>query len=163
MDVYGYCLDDPINFYDRTGLAQIYERRLKGLEFLDSAEAKTIINKLKMIPYGGMLAPFEGVADKLIDAANIKLKHEYIKYDKADVSKGEKTNSGFNPTGVVHNENGEGSPIGRHYDDYIMRQAEKNIEKTGQYKKGKYIGIGHNCQSYTEAVAKEYDRIQKQK
>ncbi|WP_281248180.1 hypothetical protein [Desulfovibrio gilichinskyi] len=21
VDVYGYCLDDPINFYDRTGLA----------------------------------------------------------------------------------------------------------------------------------------------
>ncbi len=41
VDVYGYCLDDPINFYDRTWLVQIYERRLKGLEFLDRAEAKT--------------------------------------------------------------------------------------------------------------------------
>ncbi|SMF26195.1 hypothetical protein SAMN06295933_2542 [Desulfovibrio gilichinskyi] len=111
MDVYGYCLDDPINFYDRTGLAQVYERRLKGLEFLDSAEAKIVINKLKKIPYGGMLAPFEGVADKLIDAANIKLKHEYIKYDKTDVSKDEKTNSGFSKRGVTHDENGKETPI----------------------------------------------------
>ncbi|SDL49013.1 RHS repeat-associated core domain-containing protein [Maridesulfovibrio ferrireducens] len=163
VDVYGFCLDDPINFVDRTGLAQVYERRLKGLEFLDDSVVKNLKKALKRTPQGMMLAPFEDVADQIVDAANIKLKHEYIKYDKANENKGEETNSGFSKRGIIHDETGKDTPIGKHYDDVIMRQAEKNIDKTGQYKKGKYIGLGHNCQSYTEAVAEESSRLQQKK
>ncbi|OEU66615.1 MAG: hypothetical protein BA863_18445 [Desulfovibrio sp. S3730MH75] len=154
------CLDDPINFVDRTGLAQVHERRLKGLEWLDGPIGEKVKETLKMSPHVRVLSKFDDTVDQLADAANIKLKHEYIKYDKADKSKDEETNSGFSKKGIRHDEKGKDTPIGPHYDDAIMRQAEKNIEKTGKYKKGKYKEMGRNCQSYTEVVAEECERLQ---
>ncbi|WP_031481664.1 RHS repeat domain-containing protein [Maridesulfovibrio frigidus] len=160
VDVYGYCLDDPINFVDRTGLAQVHERRLKGLEWLDGPIVNGIKEGLKKSPMGVIYAPLDGLVDKALDVANIKLKHEYIKYDKADESKNEKSNSGFSSTGVKHDEKGDSTPVGEHFDDHIMRQAEKNIDKTGKYKEGKYKVVGNNCQDYTDDVRKEYKRLQ---
>ncbi|WP_084154044.1 RHS repeat-associated core domain-containing protein [Maridesulfovibrio frigidus] len=162
VDVYGYCLDDPINFHDRVGLAQVHERRLKGLEFLDEPSGKALKKALHAgTPIGRITKAFPGAVDWLMDKGNVKLKHEFIKYDKADLEKKEKTNSGFSKGGVKHDENGVSAPIGEHFDDKAMRQAEKNIEASGKYKKGKYKEIGNNCQDYTEDVTKECRRIQK--
>ena len=145
---------------DRTGLAQVHERRLKGLEWLNGPIGEKVKKTLKISPHVRALSKFDETVDKLADAANIKLKHEYIKYDKTDASKGDKSNSGFSKEGVSHDEKDKDTPIGPHYDDATMRQAEKNIEKTGKYKKGKYKEVGRNCQSYTDVVAEECERLQ---
>nr|WP_051676956.1 RHS repeat-associated core domain-containing protein [Maridesulfovibrio frigidus] len=160
IDIYGYCLDDPINFIDRVGLAQVHERRLKGLEFLDEPSGKILKKVLQTTtPLGRLAGAFPDAVDRLMDKGNVKLKHEYIKYDKADESKNEETNSGFSKKGITHDEKGKDTPIGPHYDDATMRQAEKNIEKTGKYKKGKYREVGTNCQNYTEAMGEECERL----
>ncbi|WP_031481524.1 RHS repeat-associated core domain-containing protein [Maridesulfovibrio frigidus] len=162
VDVYGYCLDDPINFHDRVGLAQVHERRLKGLEFLDEPSGKILKKVLHTTTNLGRLAKaFPEKFDQLLDDNNIKLKHEFIKYDNADETKDEKTNSGFSNEGVTHDEVGKSTPIGKHFDDKIARQAEKNIKKSGKYTPEKYRAMGNNCQNFTEDHANECENIQK--
>ncbi|WP_139167315.1 RHS repeat domain-containing protein [Maridesulfovibrio ferrireducens] len=162
VDVYGFCLDDPINFVDRTGLAQVYERRLKGLEFLDEPSGIMLKEAVyATTPLGRLAKGFPKKLDQLLDDNNIKLKHEFIKYDDADETKGEKTNSGFSNKGITHDEVGKSTPIGKHFDDKIARQAEKNITKTGKYTPKNYKGKDNNCQDYTEDFTNECENIQK--
>ncbi len=161
-DIYGYCLDDPINFHDRVGLAQVHERRLKGLEFLDEPSGKILKKVLHTTTNLGRLAKaFPKKFDQLLDDNNIKLKHEFIKYDNADETKDEKTNSGFSNEGVTHDEVGKSTPIGKHFDDKIARQAEKNIKKSGKYTPERYRVVGNSCQNFTEDHANECENIQK--
>ncbi len=61
MDVYGYCLDDPINFHDQTGLAGKSEKpnekavkniKLAGADNTEHPSEKLKKNKKTEHPYG---------------------------------------------------------------------------------------------------------------
>nr|WP_291330390.1 RHS repeat-associated core domain-containing protein [Desulfovibrio sp. UCD-KL4C] len=108
VDVYGYCLDDPINFYDRTGLFKFGKRRLGGLVSKESKAGKTaraITRRIiKISPLGG-IAVLIGEAssdkvEKILDEANFELYHEHGFYED-----GSGDNVGFFKGGTKDNGN----------------------------------------------------------
>lgn len=107
-------------------------------------------------------------SDKCENGSNLKLHHEHFFTDD--------WNTGFGPDGIfsyeeviipsgsrqcVTNDNTEEEFLVE-----IMRQAETNLKKSGQWKNRDasffapaYNAITHNCQDYADALREEYRRI----
>ena len=51
---------------------------------------------------------------------------------------------------------------GKHYDDDTMRQAEKILRDSGKWEPDQWT-LFHNCNSFADAMRKEYDRLKKLK
>ncbi len=146
MDVYGYCLDDPINFIDRTGLFVFGKRRLKGLEVLDSPVGKALNGAGKKVLDTVARGPVSDKIEKELSRNNLELKHEHGFFEDEEGG-----NIGKSDKGRITNETKKGFKFERqHYDDKRMRRAAKNL------KEGEYDAVSNNCQDFKDKLLKEY-------
>ncbi len=93
---------------------------------------------------------------KTDDYLNVETKHEHGFYED-----GSGDNIGFGEEdGKMDKETREGYTFdGKHYDDDIMRQAEKNLDERGELDKSKYSLVGNNCQDFADKLREEYKKI----
>jgi hypothetical protein len=87
------------------------------------------------------------------DFFNTELSHEQLFFEDGKDPK----NIGWGPDGNFTVDNVQNyHPKPGHYDDCIMRQAEKSIQWSGS----SYWLIGKNCQTWADAVRKAYADLQ---
>lgn len=99
-------------------------------------------------PLNSSYVPFNGTA---------RLRHDQIWYDDIPTE-----NSGFFDDDSIREDRGfsrrdyDFSRDPRIYDDKLMREAERNVQRTWNLD---WILIRNDCQDYVDAVRREYDRI----
>jgi len=142
-DLYGYCINDPVNAVDPLGLAYFAKR-----------------------PFGNTPAWMaKGPGTNLLDdALNTELVHEQIFYEDGQFP----SNEGFFGDDGAWNEPGTVRPEDPNrlndywrsdpttYDDALMREAVTNVGE------GNYCLGGSNCQNWAEKVRREYERLKKE-
>jgi uncharacterized protein RhaS with RHS repeats len=135
-DLYGYCLDDPVNFVDPAGLFRFGKRPLGGG------------------PWLGLLSD-----NPIDDKFNTEISHEHGFYED-----GSGDDIGFGSKGAITGENIKDYRLDdRVYDDSTMREAQKEVSKgwspdrysvLGSFRKDKY-----NCQDAVDDLRGVYKRI----
>ncbi len=118
VDVYGYCLDDPINFHDRTGLAgksegkskQVLQRSQNGTEHSaivrdKNNEAQTIKKRTEQAPYSNVI----NLAEATENPSPKRDQFGDIIPDKDDNYKNKSTRNETKSSGIAYNS--EGKPI----------------------------------------------------
>ncbi len=164
VDVYGYCLDDPINFYDRTGLFKFGKRRLGGLVSKESKSGKTARSVtrgvIKTSPLGE-IADLIGKTnsdkvEKILDEANLELYHEHGFYED-----GSGDNIGLFKKGLKKDQKVQDYQLEKkHYDDKRMRRAQKSTI-AGDYSLCGFYGKKNNCQDYADKLRKRYELLER--
>ncbi|WP_291330218.1 hypothetical protein [Desulfovibrio sp. UCD-KL4C] len=117
MDVYGYCLDDPINFHDRTGLAgkseeskQVLQRSQNGTEYNATVRDKN--NEAQTTEKKAEQAPYSNIINRAEATENPSPKRDQfgdIIPDKDDNYKNKSTRNETKSSGIAYNS--EGKPI----------------------------------------------------
>ena len=133
-DLYGYLLNDPINWFDPLGLFRFGKRPLSGW------------------PWMGAFSD-----NPLDDYLNTELSHEHGFFED-----GSGDNIGFGPDGRFSEDpTGRGYRFDDiHYDDDIMREALENIVD-GEY--SNWPWNKNNCQDWAERLREEYERIERER
>ncbi|MCR4336507.1 MAG: hypothetical protein NUV91_01695, partial [Candidatus Omnitrophica bacterium] len=141
MNLFQYVYDNPINYFDPYGYGYFYKRKLEVMPFW-----------------------FPGLSkNRWLDIINQELSHEHYFYDDG-------TNVGYGRQGVFFNEklNTDYIKSSEYYNDALMHQAQENIEK--EWKGEDYClssitvcGKINNCQSFADALRREYMRLKKGK
>ena len=92
------------------------------------------------------------------------IRHDQIWYDDGE-------DSGFFNTDDVREDTGhtrddyDFTVDPRHYDDDLMREAERNVQKDWDmdWRMGPNVWDWNNCQDYTRSVRDEYDRLERER
>ncbi|MGE4292541.1 MAG: RHS repeat-associated core domain-containing protein, partial [Desulfovibrio sp.] len=152
-DRYGYCLDDPINGLDPTGLFRFGERDL------DNPVGGAIRDEgLYSLGARGVLLPM-GIPNvgheyfkKMDDAHNTRAAHEHGFYED-----GTGDNVGFFDKGKRRDEldMDKYDMESKHYDDKRMKRAEESISP------GKYNLLTNNCQDYADKLRCRYRQLER--
>ena len=149
LNLYAYCGNNALFYYDKDGRAHFEVRKLSG--------TPGILKYSYFVPLIGIVPALIldcGVADK----ANIEILHEHLFYDDG-------TNVGYGANGEFSERDRRGyvRRDKREYDDCIMKEAQKRIPKPAY----SLIGFGgnpkFNCQDYAESLRREYDKIKNSK
>jgi len=129
-DLYGYCLNNPIEYFDPEGLFHIGKRPLEGYPWLPGPSS-----------------------NPLDDYLNAEFSHEHGFFDD-----GSGENIGFGENGRFSEDPiGKGYRYDNEvYDDDIIRRALENIED-GKY--SNWPWNKNNCQDWIERLIEEYWRI----
>jgi RHS repeat-associated protein len=155
-DLYGYCVDDPVNLADPWGLFRFGERDIDHLGALRNEGLHTLTGKLTFPMAGTLLHP---VLKRTDDKANTRIVHEHGFYED-----GSGDDIGFGRVGIMKGEDIKDYRFdGRVYDDETMREAQKKVEKGWTSDKYSILGTPwkkkDNCQDAAEEMRKEYRRI----
>jgi len=149
MNLYTYCGNNALFYYDKDGRAHFEVRKLSG--------APGILKYSYFVPVIGIVPALIldcGVADM----ANIEILHEHLFYDDG-------TNVGYGSNGEFSERDRRGyvRRDKREYDDCIMKEAQKRVPKRSY----SLIGFGSdpkfNCQDYAESLRREYNKIKNSK
>lgn len=132
---YSYVKNDPINWTDIFGLAHFGKRPLNGLPWFP----------------GGSENPLD-------DYLNTELSHEHLFFDDGtNIGFGPKDGGLFGPGHFFIDPNLNAYRYNtKHYDDALMRQALENVMSNWNME---YNVLTNNCQHFTEALRKEYERL----
>ncbi|WP_051677131.1 RHS repeat domain-containing protein [Maridesulfovibrio frigidus] len=164
IDVYGYCLDDPINFVDRTGLFRFGKRKLEGLSSKESKTGKIATAAMKKVieatPIGKVSSHVIGAnkdkINEVLDKKNLELKHEHGFYED-----GSGDNIGLFKEGLGNKETTEGYKLeDKHYDDKRMRRSQKSTTSE-EYNLCGVGGKKNNCQDYSDKLRKRYSELER--
>ena len=144
VNLYGFCGNNGVVKYDKFGLAHFEVRKLSGAPGIIPYSCFGAI-----IGLGPALALDLGLANKW----NIEILHEHLFYDDG-------TNVGYGEDGKFSEKSKDGykKRDSVHYDDCIMREAEKRV-KPPPYS---LIGWGkpkYNCQDYADALRQKYEEL----
>lgn len=142
VNTYGYVSGNPVNLMDIHALAELCYRPLN----MNGGEQLWSMDKLVNAVSGG-------ASRRDDERLNTVAAHQQILYKDG-------TNSGYGADGIFSDadtSNYEHCSV--EYDDKTMKQAELNVQKSGKYRADNYNFITNNCQSYGDAVIKEYFRI----
>ena len=147
LNLYAFCENEPLDYRDPNGFAQIGLRGLGG--------SSTIL----ALGITGALIPITGP----MVHSNLGLFHEHIYFEDGDQ---ECPDLGYFEDGIHPDPIKGAKPhkYGRHYDDDTMRRAVNNLRASGKWgartqKDGGYNFLHHNCQDFIDAVIVEYFRI----
>ncbi len=131
LNMYTYVGNNPVNYTDPYGLFRF------GIKNIDGS----------IIPFSRYF--FNGL---IPNALNIGSYHQAGFYEDRT---GDYADYGTN--GLQDLDDYDFSPW--QYDDYLMRQAQKNVDASGNFTPEKYRLFCNNCQSYSSALEKEYKRL----
>ena len=141
LNLYAFCGNDAVGRFDQ---AHFEVRKLSGAPDIIPYSCFGAI-----IGWGPALALDLGLADKW----NIEILHEHLFYDDG-------TNVGYGKSGKFKEDSKSGyrTKDPTHYDDCIMKEAEKLVTPPPY----SLIGWGspkYNCQDYAAALRRKYDEI----
>ena len=144
LNLYAFCGNDAVGRFDRLGQTHFEVRKLAGAPVIIPYSCFGAI-----IGWGSALALDLGLADKW----NIEILHEHLFYDDG-------TNVGYGKSGKFKEDSKSGyrTKDPTHYDDCIMKEAEKLVTPPPY----SLIGWGspkYNCQDYAAALRRKYDEI----
>ena len=143
-NLYAFCANNPISLYDMLGCAHFEVRKL--------SVAPGILPYSYFSGIIGIVPAFAldmGLADKW----NIEILHEHLFYDDG-------SNVGYGKGGRFKEDSKSGyrRRDSRHYDDCIMKEAQKLVSPPPY----SFIGWGspkYNCQDYADALRRKYDEL----
>jgi hypothetical protein len=132
--LYGYCVDDPVNAVDPTGLFRFGKRGLGGLPLL------------------GILSD-----NPIDDDANTEIAHEHGFFED-----GSNDDVGLFSEGVRYNsENIQDYKLEEtSYDDKRMRRVVKSLGDQ-EFNLFGFFGKKNNCQDYTDKMRERYGQLQR--
>lgn len=145
MNLYAYCGNNPINYVDPWGLFRFGYRPLDSYSTL-LPHASWGVGLIISGPAGSLI--LRGTLNYL----NIDLYHEAGFYEDGSGDVADFAGAGRNEDPRRY------FMRGRHYNDDLMRQAEKNVNEW--FKKKPYDKWSHNCQHYCSALRQEYRRLE---